>query len=170
MVAGLLMSITPVSITQAQAEQWELGLGIGRASFEPELAAGLRLSEDTDTAIQVSLGYIFDESWLAELRYADLGKAEINSVTTVDHKVVAVNVQYTLPFRPIEKMSLYVLAGVAVIDLDGSDGLNIEDERSTELSVGIGTRYHFSDWLVRAEFASYNENSSAFMLGSHYRF
>ena len=171
-VVGLLMSIAPVSITQAQAEQWELGLGIGRASFDPELAAGLSLTEDTDTAIQVSLAYVFDESWLAELRYADLGKAEINSVTTVDHKVTAVNVQYTLPIPklPIEKMSLYVLAGVAVIDLEGSDGLNIEDERSTELSVGIGTRYHFSDWLVRAEFASYNENSSAFMLGSHYRF
>ena len=136
------------------------------------MAAGLSLTEDTDTAIQVSLAYVFDESWLAELRYADLGKAEINSVTTVDHKVTAVNVQYTLPIPklPIEKMSLYVLAGVAVIDLEGSDGLNIEDERSTELSVGIGTRYHFSDWLVRAEFASYNENSSAFMLGSHYRF
>ena len=163
-IMALLMSITP-----AQAGQWKVGLGLGRANFDPELAAGLSLTEDTDTAIQVSLGYIFDESWLAELRYADLGDAEINSVATVDHKVMAVNAQYTLPMRPIEKMSFYVLAGVAVIDLDGSAGLNIEDEHSTELSVGIGARYHFSDWFVRAEFATYNENISAFMLSSHYR-
>ncbi len=54
-----------MSIAQAQAGQWEVGLGLVRAGFDPELAAGLSLTEDTDTAMQVSLAYVFDESWLS---------------------------------------------------------------------------------------------------------
>lgn len=166
----LVLVVLLLGIGQAEAGQWDVGLGLGQANFDPDLAGSLSLSKDDDTAMQISLAYVFDERWLAELRYANLGEAEINSVFTVDHNVMAANVQYTLPKLPLENVSLYLLAGVAVIDLHGGAGLNIEDESSAELNLGIGARYHFSDWLLRAEFASYNANNSAFMLGLHYRF
>lgn len=164
-VVALLMSMP-----QAHAGPWIVGLGIGQASFDPELAEGLALTEDTDTAMQVSLAYVIDESWLAEWRYVDLGEAEVNSAATVGHKVMSMNLQHTLARQPLEKISLYVLAGVAVIDLEGSGGLNIGDENSADFSLGFGARYHFSDFFVRAELASYNANNRAFMLALDYRF
>lgn len=166
---GLMLALL-LGFSQAQAGEWDVGLSAGNAFFDPELITGLKLTQDSDVAIQISLAYVYDKEWALELRYADLGESEVNSMANVEYSVAAVNAKYSFPQWPVENVSFYILAGIGVIDTEGSDGLNVEDDSPLEAQFGAGVSYAIKSWSINAELNSYNSNVSAAMLGMHYRF
>lgn len=159
--------------SDSSSGSWQVGGGLGLSYFDVELAAGLKETDTESETFQLSGGYQFDENWLLELRYVNLGKVEINNAANISYETFSLNVQYTLPWQleDYETSHYYILLGAHSLTKDESgDGLNIDSD-GTELHLGAGVNITLTKgWQLSLELSSYNESIVTGLFGIRYNF
>ena len=156
--------------SQTLAGEWVAGFGAGQSKFDPELETGLVLTEDTDTASQISLGYQVADDWIFMLRALEMGNASIGS-GDVEYRARAWMGQYTPPMLRWQKLSLYLAVGISDLTTEGEGGLNVVNRGGRQPMVGGGIRYEMNEGVFFAlEATSYAEDVSVvgFEISKHF--
>ncbi len=188
-VFGFVFSASPVaaqSIDQGFKKRFYIGIGAGQSNLDPDTDAvpGLSISDDSDTAGLVTVGFDFSRRLTAELQYADLGTAELSSGGGVDYTSTALTGLYYLwngftssdflDFDGLDRragLSLYGRLGVGYSEYDTRGSVQLERTSDTQLVAGLGIEYSLvGGFGVRAEYISFDSDATYTGLGVHYRF
>lgn len=155
-----------------------LGAGVGISKLKPRVVdLPEELDDTTDTvAPNLILGYDINEDWSIEATYADQGEATFKSGAAVDYKHWAISGLYYLPSN-LPGWSAYAKAGLGQLKTGVARGrpdggpFDVEQVNSTQVSLGLGGEYRFSnDWGIRAEALFVDKDSSQLTLNVIKRF
>jgi opacity protein-like surface antigen len=156
-----------LSTTISHAQNWQVNLGLGQSSLNPDLASGLETSNGNDRAVQLGLGYRISSDWLVELRYSDLGEAVIRGNqkhSTLGYQSWVLDTKYQLPLLRGTGWSPYVMGGMAITRLQADD-LSLEKKADSGLMVGTGISYRFQDFQLNSELIRYSDGISGWFMG-----
>ncbi len=156
-----------LSSTISHAQSWQVNLGLGQSSLEPELANGLDTDEGGDRAVQLGLGYRISSDLLVELRYSDLGKTDIRGSqghSTLGYKSWALDTKYQLPLLQGTVWSPYVLGGISINQLQADD-LSLEKKTDPGLMLGAGISYRFQEFQLNSELIRYSDDIAGWYMG-----
>ncbi|MFT4764322.1 MAG: hypothetical protein ACI9OH_001416 [Oleispira sp.] len=156
-----------LSATISHAENWQVNLGLGQSSLNPDLASGLETSNGNDRAVQLGLGYRISSDWLVELRYADLGDAVIRGNqrhSTLGYQSWVLDTKYQLPLLQGTEWSPYVMGGMAINRLQADD-LSLEKKTDSGLMLGAGISYRFQEFQLNSELIRYSDGISGWFMG-----
>lgn len=169
--AALVCGVLFVSPCWADAgKQTEISLAAGMAVMKPDVASPLKVTDDKDSAWQLTAGTAITPDWGVQVRYADLGEARVNKVASVDYQLAAINAVYGLPVLKSSPLSFKVLAGVALVH-SSSTKLTLEKGDTREAMLGLNMDYRLSDaWRVRLDQAFYGKDLSSTSVGLAWRF
>lgn len=157
-------------LAETSAEAFEVQLAAGIAALQPDVASPLVVSDNHDTMWHISTGRWISENWQYQLRYADLGKAEISKTAVIDYTVWSVLGKYTLPVLAESSFRVNAMFGIALVEGESSS-LNLEDADSTEPALGIGLDYVFNPaWRANLESIAYGEDFISTTVGIARRF
>ncbi len=163
--SGVLLLCLGATISHAQS--WQVNLGLGQSSLKPELANGLDTDEGGDSAVQLGLGYRIASDWLVELRYSDLGEADIRGSqghSTLGYKSWALDTKYQLPLLQSTVWSPYVLGGISINRLQADD-LSLEKKTDPGLMLGAGISYRFQEFQLNSELIRYSDDVAGWFMG-----
>ena len=159
---------------------WYVGGGVGYTYLSPDgRSNGFIPGDNHDAGWELLVGKRFSEHWFAELKYADLGAAEL--IDTEDRlpgfDTDDAEISYRIPslmagyyFLDSDgNFNVFAKAGIANISnsISGDRGLaNYEEVESVQLALGLGAEYKFnqSPLFARLTFDSYDKD--AWMLGA----
>jgi hypothetical protein len=156
-----------LSTTISHAQNWQVNLGLGQSSLNPDLASGLETSNGNDRAVQLGLGYRISSDWLVELRYSDLGEAVIRGNqkhSTLGYQSWVLDTKYQLPLLRGTGWSPYVMGGMAITRLQADD-LSLEKKADSGLMVGTGISYRFQDFQLNSELIRYSDGIAGWFMG-----
>lgn len=188
-VFGIVFTASPAlaqSLDGSFKKRFYIGVGVGQSNLDPDVdaVAGLAVSDDSDTAAQVALGFDFSRRLTAELQYADLGTAELNNGGGVAYTSTALTGLYYVwnglrssDFRDFDGLdqrtgiSLYGRLGVGYSEYDTEGSVQLEATSDTQLVAGLGIEYAWASGLgVRAEYISFDSDATYGGLSLLYRF
>jgi outer membrane protein OmpA-like peptidoglycan-associated protein len=135
---------------------WYVGIGLGASYVHPDKKeTSWYVTEESDSAYKLQLGYQFDPQWYAEMNYVNLGSAELSNhnpmiTHTLDVPYQSMNVSLGfLVFEPTTSWNLYAQLGVGFLDTDSSK--EVEQNHSFQTIVGAGVQWDInSTWQLRA--------------------
>jgi len=156
---------------------WYGNLGLGLSQVEPEgtdTNGWYTPSDGNDSSgWHLTVGKRFSARWFAELKYADLGAAELTNdrgTFATDYPNAAIT--YQVPslmagfhlLTPGDGFNVFAKAGVAAITTaaekdEGS--VFFEEQTSAQLALGLGAQYDFSNspWHLRLDLDSYDRDA-----------
>ena len=156
-----------LSATISHAQNWQVNLGLGQSSLQPDLASGLETGDGRDKAIQLGLGYRITSDLLVELRYSDLGDTDIHRSqgrSTLGYKAWVLDTKYQLPLLQGTAWSPYVLGGIAINRLQ-SDDLSLEKKTDSGVMLGAGISYRFQKFQLNSELIRYSDDIAGWFMG-----
>jgi len=143
MLGSAAMAVSAGAVAQQADTGWYVGASIGQSD----------LDIDKDTAWKFSLGYQLNRNLSVELGYTNLGEV---SEGGVDVEATGWEVIGLYKFPVANQLSIYGLAGIAMVEAEASFlGVTVSDD-STELTFGVGAQYDFSRNMgLRAQWQRY---------------
>lgn len=157
-------------LAETSDEAFEVQLAAGIATLQPGVSSPLVVSDNHDAMWHISTGRSISENWQYQLRYADLGEAEVSKTAAIDYTVWSVLGQYTLPVLDESSFRVNAVFGVALVEGESST-LNLEDAHSTEPALGVGLDYVFNPtWRAKLESIAYGEDFISTTVGIARRF
>ncbi len=168
----LVLMASPGAEASDTAKKWELGIGVGQSTHDPDLADSLSVDDENDTALRASVAYLINDIWAAQLRYTELGTIDVlgnSNSAPIDSSAVELNARYRLPWLTNSAWYPYVLAGASQVSSD-ADAVNLEDDSGTYLQLGAGINRDFNSWSAGLEYTSYNSDLSAVVVSVYKRF
>ena len=158
---------------------WYIGGSVGLSNLEPDDSnSSWRVSESNSLGFNVYAGYRFKSHWFAELDYADIGSAEVNSRNPaiqgsedITYKIPSLFVGYILG-EPEQALNFYGKLGISNIINEVTDSrVPFEEQTSTQLSLGAGILWNISESLnLRVDATSYDKDAKYFNIGVIYYF
>jgi hypothetical protein len=159
----LLFLVTGVS----HAQSWQVSLGLGQSVLRPDLASGLDTRDGSDWAVQLGVGYRILPEWHVELRYSDLGDADIRGDqgrSALGYQTWVLDAKYQLPLLQGTAWSPYILGGIAVNRLRAED-LKLEKKTDPSLMFGTGISYRFQEFKLNSELIRYSYDNAGWFIG-----
>ena len=159
----LLFLVTGVS----HAQSWQVSLGLGQSILRPDLASGLDTRDGSDWAVQLGVGYRILPDWHVELRYSDLGDADIRGDqgrSALGYQTWVLDAKYQLPLLQGTAWSPYILGGIAVNRLRAED-LKLEKKTDPSLMFGTGISYRFQEFKLNSELIRYSYDNAGWFIG-----
>ena len=159
----LLFLVTGVS----HAQSWQVSLGLGQSVLRPDLASGLDTRDGSDWAVQLGVGYRILPEWHVELRYSDLGDADIRGDqgrSALGYQAWVIDAKYQLPLLQGTAWSPYMLGGIAVNRLRAED-LKLEKKTDPSLMFGTGISYRFQEFKLNSELIRYSYDNAGWFIG-----
>ena len=159
----LLFLVTGVS----HAQSWQVSLGLGQSILRPDLASGLDTRDGSDWAVQLGVGYRILPDWHVELRYSDLGDADIRGDqgrSALGYQTWVLDAKYQLPLLQGTAWSPYMLGGIAVNRLRAED-LKLEKKTDPSLMFGTGISYRFQEFKLNSELIRYSYDNAGWFIG-----
>ena len=132
-----------------------VGLGLGLSFLEPETnSVALTLTEDSDAAYKLLVGYRFNENWSIEGFWANLGEAEVTATTgtkyNIEYKTFGVNGLYNYPLN--DRWSIFARLGAGRLE-NNVQGVNVERVEDYFIAAGGGVTWNMTGtWDLRAEY------------------
>lgn len=163
---------TLVSIEDIR-DPYYIGLGAGISFLKPETnSVALTVSQDSDFAYKVFAGYQFDDSWAAEIFWADLGQAEISSATALagiaEYQAFGVGGLFQYPIT--ESWDVFATVGVGRLQ-NKFQVIRAERVEDSFIYAGGGVMWNFTEsWELRAEYDFYDTDAQMFSLNIVKRF
>jgi len=137
-----------------------MGVGLGQSNADVALAPDF---DKKDMGWKIFAGGRFLSMFGAELDYLNLGKPN-GGGAEVKSKGFAAFGMYYLPI-PLPVLDIYVKAGMARLDSDGSDGVTPFSTDDTKFAYGGGLQLKFGSWAIRSEYEKFKvEDSKPSML------
>ncbi len=158
LTALFLLLLSGFSFAEEKPEKFSIGMGMSLIKYQPELVPGFTLTDSTSLGGGISFGYFFDKSFQLQLRYDDLGRAEVNYVATLSYEDIALNASYIFNQINYQGITPYVLGGLHHLKVDTTGGLTVEKQDNVDPLMGIGLRYGFTNGYLASEFTSYNQD------------
>jgi outer membrane protein OmpA-like peptidoglycan-associated protein len=155
-----------------------LGAGLGISKLKPRIVNLPETLDDTSGEVvpNLILGYDLNDHWSFEATYADQGEAGFASGASVDYAHWAISGLYYWPSN-LPGLNAYAKAGLGQLKTGVGQGrpdggpFEVEQLNSTQLSLGLGGEYRFSnDWSLRAEALFVDKDSSQLTLNLVKRF
>ena len=159
----LLFLVTGVS----HAQSWQVSLGLGQSILRPDLASGLDTRDGSDWAVQLGVGYRILPDWHVELRYSDLGDADIRGDqgrSALGYQTWVLDAKFQLPLLQGTAWSPYMLGGIAVNRLRAED-LKLEKKTDPSLMFGTGISYRFQEFKLNSELIRYSYDNAGWFIG-----
>ncbi len=179
--AGLVVAAS-LNVVHAQ-DEWErssfqkrfyLGVGGGASELQPDTSRvpTVDVIEESDAAVNVTLGMDFSRRLSAELQYVDLGTAGLTDGAEIDYSEVSLSGLYYVwnasspdPYDDADGLdlrsgfSLYGRAGFGQM-INEARGVLYERENDIQFLLGAGVEYGLSNGLAaRAEYTAYDTDS-----------
>lgn len=156
---------------------WYGAVGLGISQVDPEGidGNGWYTPDDGDSSSgwNITIGRRFAQKWFAELKYADLGEAELTTTNqaldeaypdaVITYKVPSLMAGYYL-LKPRDGFNFFAKAGLAAIankkENDG-DTVLFEEVEDIQLAFGVGAQYDFrnSPWLLKLDVDAYDRDA-----------
>jgi len=148
---------------------WYAGGSLGLSTLKPnDNNSGWQVTDTSDTAFGLQLGYHFSNHWFGELEYADLGGAglrnnnpNIAGTQEISYKVPSLYAGYLL-MDASEKWNLFAKVGLSNISNKASSPLlPFEEQSSVQASFAGGGQWRFfHNWYARLTFTSYDKDAN----------
>lgn len=171
-------------------QRWYLGAGLGVSHVDPDPGSAFnRVVDDSDTGKAIFLGKDLSKRWSVDVYAADLGEAQVtigsSSAEPIEYMHYGISaIGYFYNNRRAldysdghedeglyrrEGFSLFGRVGVGV--MNNSSPIDYRQRNETHLLGGLGIEYGWSNgFAMRAELASYDEDSKFFSLSILKRF
>lgn len=157
---------------------WYAGVGVGLSSIspEPEESSIWEVTSDSASSAKLYLGLSFNDHVFTEISYENLGSATIENLNpnitpnsqSIGYQALSLSGGYWLRGR---QSSWDVFAKGGLTSLSTDDGGFVEQEHSSQLSLGLGAELRFANqWVVRSEFTSFDADASSltFSVSRHF--
>ena len=158
------------------ADRWYVSGEIGITRLEPRNRnGGYRLGDSSSSGYRLSAGYRWAPRWSAELHYADLGKAGIDSdnaavgrLGDITYRVVALGAEW-VPLRSgYEPRLVPVITGGLVVTAHSVNDARIRYDKlhGTGLYLGVGALWRVTPrWSLQGRLLSYDRDEFAATVG-----
>lgn len=163
-----------------------LGVGAGQSTLEPDTSQvdGIDVTDENDTAFNLTLGFDLTRRITLEAHFADLGEAELTGNAGIEYRQTSVSGLYylwngfgTSDFLDADGLdrraglSLYGRLGVGAMDNEAVGEVEFERDNDVQLIVGLGLEYALPIGLgVRGEFIRFDTDAEYAGLNLLYRF
>ena len=153
-----------------------LGLGAGIGYLNPEdNDTNVSVEEREDFAWKVFAGFDFNSRIAAELRYIDLGQAELSGDASLAYQEASASI-VGYGFAPMSRLrareGLYALGRIGIGKLY-TDPVNVVHRQDNDhhLLLGAGIEYGLKNGVaLRAEYYSFDHDAKSVQLSALYRF
>ncbi len=166
-------------------KRFYIGVGAGGSELTPDTSDvdGVDVTDDSDSAVNVTLGLDFSRRLSGELQYVDLGTSVLTDNAEIDYSEVSLSGLFYLwnglagnayaDYDGLDLrtgLSLYGRAGVGQMD-NSARGVLFRRENDFQFLLGVGLEYAFRNGLgVRAEFTAYDTDANYRGFSVLYRF
>lgn len=167
-VKAFMSVLLMMSVIQVSAKPF-IGADIGLSTLDPDANnSGFTIKEDQGTGFNVHAGFVFGAKLAAELRYFDLGSAELENPDTgataqVDYSGFGLSGAYYYP-KYFEHWTVYTRFGISAL----TTSANVPVEKDSDISpwFGLGTQLHIGGgMLLHLQYDSYSEDAQQLSLG-----
>jgi len=161
-IAATLYVIFVASVVNAADLNWYGGMGVGLSKLDPNTDRTIfTVDDDIDKGYKVFLGYKIKKDWFVEINYRDLGTVTMETFGEIDYKAFGLSGRYNFFDYDLAGNELVFYAKLGLGVLDNKANIPFDDERSTQLSYGIGAEYAVVKSLsVRTEMEYYSGDAS----------
>ncbi len=163
-----------------------VGIGAGQSDLDPDTSEvpGIDVVDDSDVAVNVTLGFDLTRRITIEGQFADQGEAELTGNTGIEYQQISVSGLYYLwnafgnsdflDFDGLDRragLSLYGRLGVGTMENDAIGDIEFEKRNDAQVVAGLGVEYSLPvGFGVRGEFIRYDTDSQYTGLSLLYRF
>lgn len=159
-----LLLFSNAAFAEENTQKWNIGMGMSAIKYQAELVPGLTLTDSTGLGGGISVGRYFNDNFQLQLRYDDLGRAEVNYIATISYEDIALNANYIFSHWKFQGMVPYITGGLHHLKAESTGGLTLEEQDNVDPLFGIGARYAFNNGYLASEFTSYNQDLYAISL------
>jgi OmpA-OmpF porin, OOP family len=147
--AAAALGFTGAAAAQSIWGNVYIGGSAGRSEFKDGCASSASC-DDEDTALRILAGYQLNKYLAVELGYHELGEL---STSAGEQEGKAWEIVGTASWHFADRLSIYGKLGGYWGQLEGP----FDDEKSTDLTYGVGLRWDFTrNWGVRGEWQRYS--------------
>ncbi len=161
-MAATLYVIFVASVVNAADLNWYGGMGVGVSKLDPDTGRTVfTVDDDIDKGYKVFLGYKIKKDWFVEIDYRDLGTVTMETFGEIDYKTFGLSGRYNFFDYNLAGNELVFYAKLGLGVLDNKANIPFNDERSTQISYGIGAEYTLVKSLsLRTEMERYSGDAS----------
>ncbi len=158
MIRKLLLPACALSLFAGAAMAADKGFYLGAAVSQSQIDGIAGSLDLDDTGFKLIAGFRPLDVFAVELNYMDLGKDSVDAgAFTVDAEATAL-AGFGMLMLPLPFVDLYVKAGVAYWETEGSTSVSLESlkDDGTEFAYGAGVQAHFGSLGARLEYESFD--------------